>query len=307
MISSESNYTEANKKVPNMLENKIRSITPDMSTAEAIRQFVRPFDRVLVGSGASGIVSRIEEIDHDTSRLFLVSGGLSIGTTVEFPEQVFVDHRCLMRLVSNGTVTKRDVIECYEQVLEDVKPGDEVPLDDEGADIANRIVEAELSDGVFKLLVPNGETLGDEPEQVTVTGILANARKCLTDTVYDVTCLAGERIACAVAVRRNIGRCVYAAIDDESVWLVINVASREQLDRWSSACSDAEALCFDRLAEIVDVPDILDEEVLTHASTPEQKRLLSVLRHYRDMGEILDRERLELPGIVSQYEECRFA
>lgn len=289
-----------------MMENKIKNVTPDMSTAEAIRRFVHPFDRVLVGSGASGIVSRIEEIDHDIARLFLVSGGLSIGTTVEFPEQVFVDHRCLTRLVSGGVVTKRDIIECYEQAFEDIKPGDEVPLDDEDADTANRLVEAELSDGMFKLLVRNGETPGDEPEQVTVTGILANARKCLDDIIYDVTCLTGDRIACAVAVRRNIGRCVYAAIDAENAWLVINVASREQLDRWSSACSDAEVLCLDRLAEIVDVPDILDEEVLTHASTPEQKRLLSVLRHYRDMGEIIDRERLALPGIVPQYGECRF-
>lgn len=290
-----------------MLENKFMNVTSDMSTAEAVRQFVHPFDRVILGSDVSGIVSRIEDVEHGVARLFLVSGGLSIGATVEFPEQVIVDHRCLTRLVSDGVVMKRDVIECYEQVFEDVKPGEEVPLDDESADITNRLVEAELSDGIFKLLVPNGDELGDESEQVTVTGVLTNARKCLTDIAYDMTCLAGKMVACAMAVRRNIGRCVYAAINDENACLVINVVSRKQLDRWEKACSDAEALCLDRLAEIVDVPDILDDEVLTHASTPKQKALLGTLRHYRDMREIIEKERLALLGIVSQYEECRFA
>ena len=290
-----------------MFENKFRNVTPDMSTAEAIRQFVHPFDRVLLGSDVSGIVSRIEDVEHGVVRLFLVSGGLSIGATVEFPEQVIVDHRCLTRLVSDGVVMKRDVIECYEQAFEDTKPGDEVPLDDEDADITNRLVEAELSDGIFRLLVPNGDELGDESEQVTVTGVISNARKCLTDSVYDVTCLADKSVVCAAAVRRNIGKCVYAAINDENACIVINVVSRLQLDRWGRACSDAEALCLDRLAELVDVPDILDDEVLTHASTPKQKELLSVLRHYRDMGEIIESERLALPGVVSQYEECRFA
>ena len=290
-----------------MLEHKIRNVTPGMSTAEAVRQFVHPFDRVVLGSDVSGIVSRIEDVEHAIARLFLVSGGLSIGATVEFPEQVIVDHRCLTRLVSDGVVTKRDVVECYEQVFEDTKPGDEVLLDDDGIDITNRLVEVDLSDGIVKRLVSNGVAGDDASELVTVIGALTNGRNVLTDTAYDMTFLAGEHIACAVTMRRNIVRCAYTAINDENACLVINAVSRSQLDRWGRACSDAETLCLDRLAELVDVPDILDDEVLTHTSTPKQKELLGTLRHYRDMREVIEKEKLALPGIVSQYGECRFA